>query len=77
MKCPHCHSETKSRVLETRLLGDQIARRRECGSCATTFTTEEAVRDVPMADERSHKFFTRKTPEKTVEVNRSLEGVWR
>ena len=77
MICPHCHSEAKSRVLETRLTADTISRRRECGSCAKTFTTEEVVREVQLADERSHKFFARKTPEKVVEKNLTLEGVWR
>ena len=63
MNCPHCNSEEKSNVKETRLHGEHIARRRECSTCGKLFTTRESVAtDLRIADERAHAFFKRKTP---------------
>lgn len=43
MKCPHCKSEAKKLVKETRLLDGDIVRRRECGTCGRVFGTREVV----------------------------------
>lgn len=42
MKCPYCASG-KSRVIDTREVGDGIRRRRECQECDRRFTTYERV----------------------------------
>lgn len=42
MKCPYC-GHTKSRVIDTREVGDGIRRRRECLACRQRFTTYEQV----------------------------------
>lgn len=43
MICPHCDSDKKSDVLDTRKRGDDIMRRRECTTCRGTFVTLETV----------------------------------
>ncbi|MDY7041267.1 MAG: transcriptional regulator NrdR [Chloroflexota bacterium] len=42
MKCPHCEGRN-SRVIDTRVAGDGIRRRRECQDCNKRFTTYERV----------------------------------
>ena len=42
MKCPFCAGR-KTRVIDTREVGDGIRRRRECQSCKRRFTTHERV----------------------------------
>jgi transcriptional repressor NrdR len=42
MKCPFC-AQRKSRVIDTREIGDGIRRRRECQNCHRRFTTYERV----------------------------------
>ena len=42
MKCPFCGG-TESRVVDTRDVGDNIRRRRECQSCLQRFTTYEEI----------------------------------
>lgn len=42
MKCPFC-SHKKSRVVDTREVGDGVRRRRECLNCKRRFTTYERV----------------------------------
>jgi transcriptional repressor NrdR len=44
MRCPHCGAR-ETRVVDSRDLDDSatIRRRRECGACATRFTTYERV----------------------------------
>lgn len=41
MRCPFCHSD--SRVIDTREVGDDIRRRRECHKCGERFTTYERL----------------------------------
>jgi transcriptional regulator NrdR family protein len=41
MKCPHCQTESKSLVKETRLQFGELARRRECTGCGAMFVTRE------------------------------------
>lgn len=42
MKCPYC-IHGRSRVIDTRDIGDAIRRRRECQECGQRFTTYERV----------------------------------
>ena len=42
MKCPFCAGR-KTRVIDTREVGDGIRRRRECQACRRRFTTHERV----------------------------------
>ncbi len=41
MRCPFCHSD--SRVVDTREVGSDIRRRRECNACQQRFTTYERL----------------------------------
>jgi transcriptional repressor NrdR len=42
MKCPSC-GEPESKVIDSRSLGDEIRRRRECIKCKSRFTTHERL----------------------------------
>ena len=42
MKCPNCN-EPESKVIDSRSLGDEIRRRRECINCQFRFTTYERL----------------------------------
>jgi transcriptional repressor NrdR len=42
MKCPSC-GEPESKVIDSRSLGDEIRRRRECTKCQSRFTTYERL----------------------------------
>jgi len=42
MKCPYCGVDN-SRVVDTRVSGDRIRRRRQCNACEQRFTTFEYV----------------------------------
>ena len=42
MKCPRC-GELESKVIDSRSLGDEIRRRRECTKCGERFTTYERL----------------------------------
>lgn len=79
MKCPHCQSEKKFGVLDTRLHEEDIARRRECGDCGERFWTREQVdKNLRVSKERSHKEYRRKTPEKQPEApSNALFKVWK
>ncbi len=44
MKCPNC-GEPESRVIDSRSLGDEIRRRRECAKCRHRFTTLERLQN--------------------------------
>ena len=44
MKCPSC-GEPESKVIDSRSLGDEIRRRRECTVCRTRFTTYERLQN--------------------------------
>ena len=50
MICPHCDSQKKSGVLDTRKSGDDILRRRECSACSGTFVTLESVDEFAWPD---------------------------
>jgi transcriptional regulator NrdR family protein len=76
MRCPHCDSEYKSRILETRLDGEDVSRRRECANCGQHFATREQIDTNRKVAPRPGKVFVRKTPEGGNE-NRALEGVWK
>jgi transcriptional repressor NrdR len=41
MKCPVCEGST--RVIDSRLIGRKVKRRRECPKCKTRFNTFEKV----------------------------------
>ena len=41
MKCPHCNYDHKGLVLESRVVGDDILRRRGCPDCGRTYVTRE------------------------------------
>ena len=45
MKCPFCGG-TDSRVIDTREVGDNIRRRRECQACRQRYTTYEQIAKV-------------------------------
>ncbi|MFN2201466.1 MAG: transcriptional regulator NrdR [Caldilineaceae bacterium] len=42
MRCPHC-GHTSHRVIDTRVTGDNIRRRRRCDNCDQRFTTYEHI----------------------------------
>ena len=42
MRCPHC-GHTSHRVIDTRVTGDNIRRRRRCAKCDERFTTYEHI----------------------------------
>ena len=44
MKCPSC-GEPESKVIDSRSLGDEIRRRRECTVCRSRFTTYERLQN--------------------------------
>ena len=44
MKCPSC-GDLESKVIDSRSLGDEIRRRRECIKCRERFTTYERVQN--------------------------------
>jgi len=44
MKCPSC-GEPESKVIDSRSLGDEIRRRRECSKCKSRFTTYERLQN--------------------------------
>ena len=44
MKCPSC-GEPESKVIDSRSLGDEIRRRRECTACRSRFTTYERLQN--------------------------------
>ena len=44
MKCPSC-GEPESRVIDSRSLGEEIRRRRECAVCGHRFTTYERLQN--------------------------------
>ena len=44
MKCPSC-GEPESKVIDSRSLGDEIRRRRECTRCGSRFTTYERLQN--------------------------------
>ena len=43
MNCPHCKTQTKHSVKETRLRDGDIVRSRCCGQCGKVFGTRESV----------------------------------
>ncbi|RME49019.1 MAG: transcriptional repressor NrdR [Chloroflexi bacterium] len=45
MKCPYC-IQGRSRVVDTRDVGDGVRRRRECQACGQRFTTYERVASI-------------------------------
>lgn len=47
MRCPYC-TDSKSRVVDTREVGDRIRRRRECQACGQRFTTYEQAAPVSL-----------------------------
>ncbi|MFQ6015560.1 MAG: transcriptional regulator NrdR [Anaerolineae bacterium] len=47
MKCPYCLGND-SRVIDTREVGDNIRRRRECQSCRQRFTTYERIAPISL-----------------------------
>ena len=63
MKCPSC-GEPESKVIDSRSLGDEIRRRRECIVCRTRFTTYERLQNrslyIIKKDGRREEFDRRK-----------------
>ena len=63
MKCPYC-GKKRTRVIDTRQVGEGIRRRRECRSCQQRFTTYERVAKtsllVAKRDERREPFDSEK-----------------
>ena len=49
MRCPSCHADDATKVVDSRLAeeGSAIRRRRECLACSERFTTFERVDEVP------------------------------
>ena len=41
MRCPHCHKEGRSKVLESRAWNGKTWRRRTCGLCLKNFVSTE------------------------------------
>lgn len=41
VKCPHCETDAKTLVKETRKKDGELARRRECTACGRFFFTRE------------------------------------
>jgi transcriptional regulator NrdR family protein len=60
MNCPHCHTEAKGVVLETRKQDDSIIRKRACGHCGKGFCTREVPdASIVMKRERPDKIAKR------------------
>jgi transcriptional regulator NrdR family protein len=79
MICPHCDSQEKSSVLDTRKSGDDILRRRECASCGGTFVTLETVDEFTWPG-GTKSAQDRKAPEADPAerwTNGALQEVWR
>lgn len=74
MKCPHCETEKKSGVLDTRLHGEDIARRRECSVCGERFWTRERVDTAIDINRLEGSENRRKTPERKPE--RASNSLW-
>lgn len=81
MKCPHCESETKTRVKETRLADGDVVRRRECDTCGSAFGTREAVDTTSrIGSGRGTAETSQQNIEKYHESKRGgalLQGVWK
>lgn len=43
MKCPHCHKESKGRVISSRRLDADVWRIRLCGICTKQFVSRETT----------------------------------
>ncbi|NLG51566.1 MAG: transcriptional repressor NrdR [Chloroflexi bacterium] len=70
MKCPFCGA-TESRVVDTRDVGDNIRRRRECQGCAQRFTTYEEIAKVNL-------FVVKRDGRREVFDRQKLfEGIWK
>ena len=61
MKCPYC-SESESKVIDSRGLGVEIRRRRQCLACSARFTTYERI--------QPHNLFLVKKDGRREEFNR-------
>jgi len=68
MKCPYC-SDSESKVIDSRSIGDGIRRRRQCLHCGTRFTTYEYL--------QSRNLFVIKKDNRREEFNRDklLTGI--
>lgn len=74
MNCPHCKSETRFTVRETRLRDGDIVRRRECSECGNHFGTRERIDTEMQMGRRENKKPVRKAPT----VDRiDLGSVWK
>jgi transcriptional regulator NrdR family protein len=57
MRCPHCQSTKKCKVLESRPHDGQVFRRRMCSTCFKTFVSrEEAPEGLKMPNATQSKF---------------------
>jgi len=68
MKCPYC-GETETKVIDSRSLGEEVRRRRQCLKCSARFTTYERL--------QSRNLFVIKKDERREEFNRDklLSGI--
>ena len=70
MKCPFC-GHTESRVVDTREVGDNIRRRRECEECRQRYTTYEQVA-------KSNLFVVKRDGRREAFDRQKLfDGIWR
>lgn len=54
MMCPHCHTDGKAPVMETRAVKGEVFRRRGCGHCGRAFVSvENAPPKLRMPEEAS------------------------
>lgn len=84
MRCPHCHKEGRSKVLESRTWDGRVWRRRTCALCLTNFVSMElAEPGTRMPDETQSRHRAKDPKPKPEErgpirsTAAHLQGVWR
>lgn len=76
MRCPHCRSDLKSIVMETRQQDGAIVRRRSCTACSKPYVSEERpAPDLIIRDLRAVKAVRK--PAVKYKFNRDLTDAFR
>lgn len=76
MNCPHCQTNSKLHVKETRLQDGDIVRRRACENCGKHFGTRE--KHDPKLTMGQRQGFVRKTPTAPAKANNNdIFKVWK
>lgn len=75
MICPHCATQSKFVVKETRLQDGDVVRRRACDACGKHFGTRERVDPTLPVGARTGN--VRKTPTVKPTTSNAVFGVWK